>query len=34
MEYLYDDFIAWMKKQPQRNNPNNKVPPKVKTRIF
>lgn len=22
MEYLYDDFIAWMKKQPQRNNPN------------
>ncbi|MCW1713854.1 MULTISPECIES: AAA family ATPase [Synergistaceae] len=22
MEYLYDDFIAWMKKQPQKNNPN------------
>ena len=22
MEYFYDDFIAWMKTQPQRNNPN------------
>ena len=22
MDYLYDDFIAWMKTQPQRNNPN------------
>ncbi len=22
MEYFYDDFIAWMKKQPQKKNPN------------